>query len=114
MIRVSTLKQADNDKDGFPRQQEDVDDTIAYQAEENARNLSVIRPFRFIKSGKDVVKTPEFGELLALIKSGKAKGLVISDITRLSRNDEPASIAELFVPFFESQAKIYYRQKCLD
>ena len=83
LIRVSTDIQARDDKGGLDSQRQDVQDTC------DDLNLDDNRQFELIDvPGTMVSQTPEYKQLAALVRQKHIAGLVIPEVTRLSRTTD--------------------------
>lgn len=108
LIRVSTSEQAEDDRAGLARQE------AACRAAAAAHGLEVVHRIRLVDvSGTSVQETPEMAELLRLVRSGQARGVVVADFDRLLRPDDFRSFAVL-QDILESGALIYMADQVLD
>src|SRR5690242_20682741 len=81
-LRVSTAGQAEEDRFGVPRQRHDVEIFI----ERSKGEHQLVAEYVDVASGSNGVAGREaFPELLAALRDGEVDGVVISDMTRLSR-----------------------------
>lgn len=107
-IRVSTLEQADDDREGLPRQKNANSRTI------KINNLNVIKSIELVDvSGASVDQTPEFHELMQLVKDGTAKGIVVSEWDRLLRMNNFIQLAFLDI-FKKYNIKVYTSTRVID
>jgi DNA invertase Pin-like site-specific DNA recombinase len=82
-LRVSTEKQADEDRYGIPRQRHEVAQFICRAAGEH----SLVAEYVEVASGTHGIAGREaFPELLARLRNREFDGVVFSDLTRLSRS----------------------------
>lgn len=101
LVRVSTQQQAGEHAGGIPRQRQIIERTIS------ARNLDCLRVYEIADcSGTDVRNHPDIRELLQLIATRVVDGLVVADLDRLFRPDQPTDFALLQV-FKDTAATIY-------
>jgi|GEM_PF-838195 len=101
LVRVSTFRQADENAGGVPRQRQVIERTIAN------RNLDCLRVYEIADcSGTEVRNHPDIRELLQLIATRVVDGLVVADLDRLFRPDQPTDFALLQV-FKDTAATIY-------
>lgn len=108
LLRVSTSDQADNDRAGLPRQQEANRRTI------ERHDLDVVRQVRLVDvSGACTLAAPEVQEMIRMIQSGQARGIVLADLDRLLRPDDWTSFG-VFQPIKEAGALIYLPDQVLD
>lgn len=108
LLRVSTADQAGDDRAGLPRQEEANRRTVA------RHSLRSIRQYRLVDvSGAATLHAPEIQEMLALIRSGRAKGIVTADFDRLLRPDDFRSLA-ILQDIKEAGALIYLPDQVLD
>lgn len=107
-VRVSTLEQADDDREGIPRQKYTNSQTV------KIHNLNVIKSIELVDvSGASVDQTPEFHELLQLVERGKIKGIVVSEWDRLLRMIKYNQLS--FVDILkENNVKIYTSTRVID
>lgn len=90
LLRVSTSMQAGDDRAGLPRQMEANRRTV------ERHGLVVVRTVRLVDvSGTATIHAPEVQEMLAMLKSGQAHGIVCADFDRLLRPDDFRSLAIL-------------------
>ena len=108
LLRVSTSGQADEDRAGLPRQAEANRITIS------RHSLTVIRQYRLVDvSGAATLYAPEVQEMLSLIRSGQAQGIVTADFDRLLRPDDFRSLA-ILQDIKEAGALIYLPDQVID
>lgn len=108
LLRVSTIGQADEDRAGLPRQAEANRRTIS------RHNLCVIHQVRLVDvSGSATHYAPEVQDMLGLIRSGKAQGIVLADFDRLLRPDDFRSLA-ILQDIKEAGALIYLPEQVID
>lgn len=100
LVRVSSSQQAADDRGGVPRQRTVIQETI------RSKNLDCLNVFEISVSGTDVLRNPKVIEILEMIRSGVASGLVVADLDRLFRPTEPTDYAILQV-FKDTDATIY-------
>jgi len=101
LIRVSTAQQAGDDRGGIPRQREIIHRTI------ESKNLDCLRVYELVDvSGTKVRQHPDIQEILQMIATGVISGLVVADLDRLFRPDQPADFAIMQV-FKDTGAVIY-------
>jgi DNA invertase Pin-like site-specific DNA recombinase len=81
-LRVSTAQQAEEDRFGVPRQRHDMETFIARSRGQH----ELLVEFLEVASGSNGVAGREaFPDLLCALRDGDVEGVVISDMTRLSR-----------------------------
>jgi DNA invertase Pin-like site-specific DNA recombinase len=81
-LRVSTAQQAEEDRFGVPRQRHDVEQFIARSKGEH----EMVGEYVEIASGTNgIAGRTAFPEMLTALRDGDIDGVVISDMTRLSR-----------------------------
>lgn len=108
LLRVSTADQAEEDRAGIPRQAEANRRTIA------RHGLRVVRQYRLEDvSGASILFAPEIADMLALLRSGQARGIVAADFDRLLRPDDFRSLA-ILQDLKESHALIYLPEQVID
>lgn len=108
LLRVSTAEQADDDRGGLPRQQEANRRTI------ERHNLNVVGQVRLVDvSGACTQDAPEIQEMLRMIRTGQAHGLVLADLDRLLRPDDWNTFS-ILQPFKDAGAQIYLPDQVLD
>jgi DNA invertase Pin-like site-specific DNA recombinase len=101
LVRVSTEGQAAEGRAGLERQREVIRRTI------RAKNLNCIAHHELIDvSGTAVASDPVIKDIFRSILDGTISGVVVADLDRLYRPDEPQSFAVLQV-FKDMGAKIY-------
>ncbi len=100
LIRVSTAGQAGDDRGGIPRQREVIRRTI------DANNLDCLCIYELEVSGTQVREHPDIVEILRLVSSGVVSGLVLADLDRLFRPDQPTDYA-ILQTFKDSGAVIF-------
>lgn len=101
LIRVSTADQARDDRGGIPRQRSIIEKTIAQ------KNLDCIRIYEISDvSGTQVLANSDIQEILQLVATGVATGLVVADLDRLFRPENPSDFAVLQA-FKDTGAIIY-------
>lgn len=101
LIRVSTSDQARDDRGGIPRQRSILERTIAQ------KNLDCIRIYEISDvSGTQVLANSDIQEILQLVATGVATGLVVADLDRLFRPENPSDFAVLQA-FKDTGAIIY-------
>ena len=107
-LRVSTQEQASDDRAGLPRQKEANALTI------RKNNLTLIKTITLTNvSGTSVLHAPEVKEMLLMIKSGDARGIVVADWDRLIRLDDYRDFA-LFQDIKETNTLIYLPDQVID
>ncbi len=90
LLRVSTSMQAGDDRAGLPRQAEANRQTV------ERHDLVVVSTVRLVDvSGTATLHAPEVQDMLALLRSGRARGIVCADFDRLLRPDDFRSLAIL-------------------
>lgn len=108
LIRVSTAEQGADDRAGIARQEAACAKAVV------THGLEVVRRFRLVDvSGTSVQETSEMAELLELVRSGSARGVVVADFDRLLRPDDFRSFAVL-QDILEAGAIIYLSDQALD
>lgn len=100
IVRVSTEGQAADSRAGLARQREVIRLAVA------AKGLHCVEVVELHVSGTVAVGHPEMLRIYNLISNGTIKGVVVADLDRLFRPDEPSSYAALQV-FKDMGAKIY-------
>lgn len=100
LVRVSTVAQSHEDRGGMPRQRAVIDATVERQ------NLDCLRVYEIADSGTDVLRNPTVLEILQMVKVGVVTGLVVADLDRLFRADQPTDYAILQV-FKDTGATIF-------
>lgn len=81
-LRVSTAQQAEEDRFGLPRQRHDVEQFVIRSKGEH----ELVAEYIEVASGSNgVAGRTALPDLLVAIKEGEVEGIVISDMTRLSR-----------------------------
>lgn len=101
LIRVSTAGQAKDDRGGIPRQRRVIEETI------RLKNLDCIRTYVVSDcSGTQVLVHPDIQQILKLIASRVATGLVVADLDRLFRPDQMTDYA-ILQSFKDTGAIIY-------
>ena len=100
LCRVSTTGQGHEDRGGLPRQRAVIAATIARQ------NLDCLRVYEISDSGTDVLRNPTILEILQMVRTGIVTGLVVADLDRLFRPDQPTDYAILQV-FKDTGATIF-------
>lgn len=101
LVRVSTEGQAAEGRAGLERQREVIRRTV------KAKNLNCIAHHELIDvSGTAVAGHPVIKDIFRAILDGSISGVVVADLDRLYRPDEPQSFAVLQV-FKDMGAKIY-------
>lgn len=101
LVRVSTAGQAADDRGGIPRQREVIRRTI------ESHQLDCLRVYELTDvSGTEVRNHPDVIEIIQLVASGVISGLVISDLDRLFRPDQPTDYA-ILQTFKDTGAIIY-------
>ncbi|MGC3991647.1 MAG: recombinase family protein [Chthoniobacteraceae bacterium] len=101
LIRVSTSEQAADDRGGIPRQRRVIEQTVA------AKNLDCVEVFEIADvSGTQVLQNPTIQHILHAVGSRAIDGLVVADLDRLFRPDQPTDYAILQV-FKDTGAIIY-------
>jgi DNA invertase Pin-like site-specific DNA recombinase len=114
LIRVSTEIQSRDDKNGLDSQRQDVQDTC------EDLNLDDNKQFQLIDvPGTMVSQTPEYKQLAALVKQKHIAGLVIPEVTRLSRTTDFDLLAALMEPLKvvvngKNTKTLFYQDKELD
>ncbi|BFR49484.1 recombinase family protein [Nitratidesulfovibrio sp. HK-II] len=108
LLRVSTLEQGGEDRAGIPRQIEANRRTV------ERCGLNVLSTIRLIDvSGASVMHAPEIGEMLSLLRTGRAQGIVCADFDRLLRPDDFRSLA-ILQDIREAGALIYLPDQIID
>lgn len=101
LVRVSTEGQAAEGRAGLERQREVIQRTV------KAKNLHCVAHHELIDvSGTSVASHPVIKGIFRAILDGTISGVVVADLDRLYRPDEPQSFAVLQV-FKDMGAKIY-------
>ncbi len=100
ILRVSTEMQAAETRAGLARQREVIRRAIL------TKGLRCIEVVELQVSGTVAVGHPEMLRIYSMISSGVIRGVVVADLDRLFRPDEPSSYAALQV-FKDMGAKIY-------
>lgn len=81
IVRVSTMGQAAEDKTGIPRQHQSIEST-----RKRVDGVWIKPPIELKDvSGADVLQTPEYQELISMMKRGEVDGVVVEEFTRLCR-----------------------------
>lgn len=103
LVRVSTMGQADDEKDGLPGQRRDID-ALCHR---DKHNLEIVEEFKLTGvSGAYVEKSPEFQRMLNRIKEPGIAGLVFS---RMSRFFRPGKLSDYAIfKTFEEYGKLMY------
>ncbi len=107
-MRVSTKGQADDDKDGLPRQLEDIEEFCKPNGL-TLEGLNVVEHFRLTGiSGSYVDRSPQFQRMLKRLEEPDIDGIVVAEIDRLFR---PAYLSsnKIFEPFEQHEKTIYCR-----
>lgn len=108
LLRVSTADQAESDRAGIPRQEEANRRTI------ERHDLKVVHQVRLVDvSGACTLSAPEIQEMIRMIQTGQARGLVMADLDRLLRPDDWTTFG-IFQPIKEAGALIYLPDQVLD
>jgi len=108
LLRVSTAEQAGDDRAGLPRQVEANRRTV------ERHGLVVVKTVRLVDvSGTATIHAPEVQEMLAMLKSGQAQGIVCADFDRLLRPDDFRSLA-ILQDIREAGAVIYLPDGTVD
>jgi DNA invertase Pin-like site-specific DNA recombinase len=101
LIRVSTEKQARDDRAGIPAQRE------ANCRTARAYGLSIVRTIEIVDvSGTAVLRSPEMQELLRLMESPDIHGVVTKEFSRLIRPEKFTDYAML-QQFIDTQTVLY-------
>lgn len=100
IVRVSTEMQAADSRAGLERQREVIRRTI------DAKNLHCVEVVELHVSGTVAVGHPEMLRIFSRISDGSIKGVVVAELDRLFRPDEPSSYAALQV-FKDMGANIF-------
>ncbi len=101
LIRVSTADQARDGRGGIPRQRRVIEDTI------KRKDLDCLRIYEISDlSGTRVRHHPDIQEILRLVATKVVTGLVVADLDRLFRPDEPTDYA-ILQNFKDTGAIIY-------
>ena len=100
LVRVSSAQQGTDDRAGKPRQREVIRKTI------ERHNLDCLRIYELTVSGTNVTNHPDIIEILQLIGSRVIDGLVVADLDRLFRPDQPTDYA-ILQTFKDTGATIY-------
>jgi DNA invertase Pin-like site-specific DNA recombinase len=101
LIRVSTEKQARDDRAGIPAQRE------ANRRTARAYALNIVKTIEIIDvSGAAVLSSPEMQELLRLMESPKIHGVVTKEFSRLIRPEKFTDYA-LLQQFIDTQTVLY-------
>nr|WP_321513104.1 recombinase family protein [uncultured Pseudodesulfovibrio sp.] len=107
-LRVSTAEQAEEGRAGLARQQ------AACGAAIERHGLVVVDRVELVDvSGTCAADTPEMTALLALLRAGRAKGLVVADFDRLLRADDFRSFG-LLQDIQDTGAQIYMPDQVVD
>lgn len=81
-VRVSTAQQAEEDRFGVPRQRHDIEQFIARSKGEH----QLVAEYVEVASGTNgIAGRTAFPDMLTALRDGAIDGIVISDMTRLSR-----------------------------
>jgi DNA invertase Pin-like site-specific DNA recombinase len=81
-LRVSTAQQAEEDRFGLPRQRHDVEQFIVRSDDEHVLMAEYVE----VASGTNgIAGRVAFPDMLMALRDGDIEGIVLSDITRLSR-----------------------------
>lgn len=81
-LRVSTAQQAEEDRFGLPRQRHDIE---AFIARADGAHRLVAEYVEIASGSNGVAGRDAFPALLGALRDGELDGVVISDLTRLSR-----------------------------
>jgi len=101
LIRVSTERQAGEDRAGIPAQRE------ANRRTARVYGLSIVRTVEIVDvSGASVLKSPEMQELLRLMESPEIHGVVAKEFSRLIRPEKFTDYA-LLQHFIDTQTVLY-------
>lgn len=100
LIRVSTGGQATEDRAGIPAQRATNRQTCARHA------LRVVETVEIVESGATVATSAEMAHVLDLVRSGRARGIVLAAYDRLFRPDRWTDLAILQV-ISDHGAQIY-------
>jgi DNA invertase Pin-like site-specific DNA recombinase len=101
IYRVSTDEQADEDRAGLPRQRQAVARVV------DQHDLDVISEIELVGvSGTNVSSSPEFREMLRMVRNREIAGVVVSSLDRLARPDTYESMGVLD-HFADAKATIY-------
>jgi DNA invertase Pin-like site-specific DNA recombinase len=95
IVRVSSDKQAKDDKDGISRQERDIKFLV------KKHNLHLVKTFYLVFSGAVVTKTKEFRSMLEYVSRSEIAGLVVACFDRLSRKATFSDIGDMLRPFEE-------------
>jgi DNA invertase Pin-like site-specific DNA recombinase len=107
-LRVSTAEQAVEGKAGLARQQ------AACRVAAERHGLVVVDHVELVDvSGTCAANTPEMAAILVLLRSGRAKGLVVADFDRLLRADDFRSFG-LLQDIQDTGARIYMPDQVVD
>jgi len=108
LLRVSTAEQGGEDRAGIPRQAE------ANRLTVKKCGLHVVETIRLVDvSGASIMHAPEIGDMLAMLRAGRARGIVCADFDRLLRPDDFRSLA-ILQDIRESGALIYLPDQIID
>ena len=101
LIRVSTEKQAGDDRAGIPAQRE------ANRRTAKLYGLSIVKTIQIVDvSGAAVLSSPEMQELLRLMESPEIHGVVTKEFSRLIRPEKFTDYA-LLQQFIDTQTVLY-------
>lgn len=100
ILRVSTEEQAADNRAGLDRQRATNRRTI------ELKGLRVVRTVELHVSGTIAAGHPEMIDVFRMISNSEIKGIVVADLDRLCRPDEPSGYAVLQV-FKDMGAKIF-------
>jgi DNA invertase Pin-like site-specific DNA recombinase len=108
LIRVSTERQAEDDRGGIPAQR------AANQRTAAAHGLQVVRTFQIEDvSGAKILTSPEMQELLQLIESPEISGVVTREFSRLMRPEDLGDFA-ILQRFIETKTLLYLPDGIVD
>lgn len=96
LVRVSTAKQARDDRNGLPRQIEDIETVCREQ------NLEIVQSFELKGvTGTMTAYTHVFKQVKKALAAKDIAGLVIPSPDRLSRTNEIQAMADVLAPFVD-------------
>lgn len=89
LLRVSTALQAEEDRASLPAQH-----AINLRTCE-LHQLEIVHTVEIVESGAEVARTPEMARMLETVTSGRARGVVLAEYSRLFRPDRWSDLAVL-------------------
>ena len=108
LIRVSTAEQAEDDRSGIARQE------FAIRRICDERDLNLIDTIKIDDvSGTETHRCPEVLAMLARLRFGEIKGIVVADFDRLMRPDEFSHLALLDI-FVQTKTILHVSQMAID